>query len=54
MIERDVIEEKLIIPGIIILDEVISGLLLLSLLLLTMPGVARSETISFEPPRPVN
>lgn len=50
MIEHNEIEERLIVQEMNVLDRVIPVLLLLVLLFLTIPGVAQSEAVSFEPP----
>ncbi len=50
MIGSNEIEENLLVPEMVNPGREISFLLLLALLFLTMPGVARSEAVSFEPP----
>ena len=50
MIERNEIEERLIVPEMFIPGSVIPVLMLLTSLFLTIPGVAQSETISIDPP----
>jgi pimeloyl-ACP methyl ester carboxylesterase len=49
-IEKGENQEKLIVPGMIFPGRVVAALLFLTLLFLILPGVARSEAVSLEPP----